>query len=63
MQPQDFVPPLITVIQIQHLLKLNGQFCKNSAWWNVIQIQHLLKLNINLTNISTIIIKFKYNTC
>ena len=43
----------VYLIQIQHLLKLNGIVLDNDCYLLIIQIQHLLKLNarkINLYN-------------
>ena len=38
------------VIQIQHLLKLNGNSATATKLSTAIQIQHLLKLNITYNN-------------
>ena len=35
----------VYLIQIQHLLKLNGIVLDNDCYLLIIQIQHLLKLN------------------
>ena len=51
------------MIQIQHLLKLNGRVLFNAIFYRVIQIQHLLKLNINNIKNTFFEALFKYNTC
>ena len=54
---------LVTIIQIQHLLKLNSRYGKRLLAHSIIQIQHLLKLNMELKETDELMIRLKYNTC